>query len=63
METSQLVGLPPAVPARSEVSGRGARRLLVQGPVQVASDALPSPVASQHTRWTQPPPLAILTGG
>src|SRR5687768_18050842 len=56
METAQLLGLPLATPTRSEVGSRGARRLLVESPVEIGADAAAGPVTSQHSRWTSPPP-------
>src|SRR6185503_1344738 len=63
METAQLSSFPLTDPTRGEMGRRGARRLLVQGAIEVGPQAPTSPVAGQHERWTDPPPTAILSAG
>ena len=63
METAQLTDLPLAPPTRGEMGGRRARRLLVQGAIEVGPQAPSRPIAGQHRRWTDPPPTVILSAG
>src|SRR5207245_9348857 len=62
-QAAQRVGLALATRAGREMGRRRARRLRVQGLVEVGPDPTSVPIAGQHVGWTVRPPLAILTTG
>jgi hypothetical protein len=60
METAQLAGLALAHPTSGHMSGRRARRPLVQGAVQPRAQSPSRAITGQHVGWTAPPRAFIL---
>jgi hypothetical protein len=60
METAQLAGLALAHPTSGHMSGRRARRPLVQGAIQPGAQSPSRAITGQHVGWTATPQAFIL---